>query len=186
MEETLNLRGIIVIVHALSAGIGVGAVLATDYLFVKFLRDYRITKKEVETMKGMSEVIWIALTLLVLSGIYLASTKAGVPENTKFILKMIVVGIIIINGVVLNLFITPRLHKIAFHEDHLHRNDVPDKVRKIATACGAISIFSWLLAFVLGSIRKIPFSVSEGILYYLLIIILITLVAMLTKKKADS
>jgi hypothetical protein len=181
--DAFNFRDVIVIIHALSAAVGIGTVFTTDYLFIKFLRDHRVTQEEVKVMRSLSEVIWIALGTLLFSGIYLASTKAGILESSKFLLKMAVVAMTFINGFILNIFVTPKLHKIAFHEAHTETGDEPDHVRKIAVVAGGISVFSWLLAFILGTINAIPFSFSTGVTWYFAILIVIAVGASLTRKK---
>ncbi len=180
---TFGFREVVVIVHALSAAVGIGTVLATDYLFMKFLRDHRVTQDEVKIMRSLSEMIWIALGALILSGIYLAATQSGILESPKFLLKITVVGMTFLNGLLLNIFVTPKLHKIAFHEAHTQPGDEPDHVRKIAVIAGGVSVFSWLLAFILGSIDVIPFSLGIGITVYFAILIVIVIGASFTKKK---
>lgn len=179
----LHPREIVVFIHALSASAGIGLVFATDFLFFKFTKtDYRLTEKNVSNMMGLSRLIWIALALLVASGIYLVATKTAVLSNPKFLLKMVVTGIIFLNGLVLNLFLTPRLHKIAFHDDHILPDDSPDHVRKIAMISGAISAFSWICAYTLGRLNTIPFSLLKGIAIYFAILAIIALGANLTKR----
>ncbi|MEN9582791.1 MAG: hypothetical protein RL641_745 [Candidatus Parcubacteria bacterium] len=184
METTaLNFRDIVVIIHALSASVGIGTVFATDYIFIKFLKNHRVSQDQVRIMKIMSEVIWIALGALILSGIYLAATKTGITDSPKFLLKMTVVIMTILNGLLLNIFVMPRLHKIAFHVAHTTPDDEPDHVRKIAMVTGGVSVVSWLLAFILGSIHAIPFSLSNGLTWYFGILIAVIIGASLTKKK---
>ncbi len=185
MLESLNLslREIIVFIHALSAGVGIGAVFTTDFLFFKFTKeDRRLSEKNAEIMKGLSRIIWIAITLLLASGIYLVATKMAVMQNPKFLLKMIVVAIVLLNGLLLNIFLTPRLHRIAFHDDVLAPTDSHDNVRKIAMASGAISAFSWATAFLLGKLNTIPFSLAIGAGIYFAILAIIALGANLTKR----
>lgn len=181
--STMTFRDGAILIHAIAAAIGLGTVFTTDYLIMKFLRDGRISEERARTLHHLSEVIWIAIVLLVSSGIYLAVTKAGILHSSKFLLKLAVVGIVIVNGVVLNLFLTPRLHKIAFKEGAGLANDEPDRIRKIALFAGATSAFSWVLAFILGKFKAIPLSFAEALGYYLGILVVIAIVASLSKKK---
>ena len=178
-----GLRDGVILVHAIAASIGLGAVFTTDYVMMQFIKNGRIGESQVKVMKALSEVIWIALTGLILSGIYLAVTKIGVLESSKFLLKMVVVGVLFINGLFLNFFVTPRMTRIAFHEGDILPHDEPDSVRKIAMTAGGISAFSWLLAFLLGKFYSIPLSIAEGIGAYLIALSIIALGVMFTKKK---
>lgn len=181
-EETI--RTIFVITHAFAATIGVGGVIVTDYIFIKFLKgDHRVSKRESRILKHFSEIIWIALGLLVATGIFLVITKSALLHSPKFQLKMVIVLCTIINGLLLNFFVNPKLHAISFYKDETKPTDMPDKIRKIALATGAISVSSWLFTFVLGSIKSIPFTFLEGVSLYLLVVCGIAFGATFTKKK---
>lgn len=179
----IGIRDVVIFIHALSAAVGIGGVLTTDLLFMKFTKDHRVDENEVKMMKALSQLIWVALCLLILSGVFLVASKTSLLQSPKFLLKMIVVAMVFINGLVLNFYVTPRFTKIAFHEDNILLSDVPDHVRKIAMIAGGISIFSWLLAFLLGSIKSIPFSFAVGIGSYFGILAIIAIGASLTRKK---
>jgi uncharacterized membrane protein len=180
---TMDLRHVIILIHALAAAAGLGTVLTTDYLFFSFVKNGRISEQQVATMKKLSEVIWIALVVLILSGVYLALTKAGLGHSSKFLIKLVAVAALTINGLFLNFFVTPRMSKIAFADNVMQPGDEPDRIRKIAVFAGGVSIFSWVLSFILGKFRSIPISFSEALGGYLVIILLIGIFAACTSKK---
>ncbi len=179
---TMDFRHYIILIHALAAAAGLGTVLLTDYLLIHFIKSGRISEQQVAVMKRVSKFIWISLIVLALSGIYLALTKAGLGHSSKFLVKVVAVCVLTINGVFLNVFITPRMARIAFKSGVEQPGDEPDKIRKIAMAAGGISAFSWILAFLLGKMKAIPISFSEGLTLYLGILVLIVLVVSLSKK----
>ncbi len=181
--ELTYIRDAVVIGHAFAASLGIGAVVVADYLFLKFLTDYRVSRKEVTVLKNLSTIVWVSIFLLVSTGIYLVVSNQQVLTSPKFLLKMIVVAVVIINGVVLNVFITPKLTKISFHASKIRNHDVPDATRKIAMASGAISIISWVTAFVLGSVHKIPVTLVTGISIYFACITIICVGAIVSKRK---
>ena len=169
----LEYKIVIVIMHALSAALGVGTVLVTDVFFMKFLKDYKISESESEILDTLSQVVWFALGLLILTGLALfLPTSWEYLAKTKFIAKVVVVGVIVINGSLLNLFIAPKLIKISFTNDSIDHHNETHHLRKFAFAFGAVSIVSWISTFILGSVRSLPLSVL-GILgiYTILIII---------------
>ncbi|MCU0660257.1 MAG: vitamin K epoxide reductase family protein [Candidatus Pacebacteria bacterium] len=149
--------------HLVGMAIGLGGATIADIFFFKFLKDFKISKSEADTMDTISQVIWIGLALLIISGIGLYLPEiARLNNSPKFLLKAIVVSVILVNGLFLNLLIAPRLIKISFGEKHRHRGGELHHIRKIAFALGAISISSWYSAFVLGMLRSSP--ASFGIL----------------------
>ena len=165
-------KGVIVILHALAAAVGVGATTVTDISFTKYLRDFRIDQLESASMRMYSQIIWFALGLLILTGIglYLPET-ATLNTSSKFLVKVVAVAVITLNGVVLNLFVTPLLTKMSFAA---YKKDLPAgfaRARSIMFASGAVSIASWYLVFVLGSVRSIPVSFQVGLVGYVGILI---------------
>lgn len=161
-------KHIIVIIHALAMALGLGAATLTDIFFFKFLKDFKISEGEADVMRTISQVIWFALGVVVITGIGLFLPQADVlAESSKFLVKMIVVLVIIVNGAVLNLYITPRLSQISFGEAHHHKPGELHHIRKIAFALGGISIASWYTAFLLGSLRSIPLPFTAVLALYM-------------------
>lgn len=142
--------------HLLGLAIGLGGATVADFFFFKFLRDLRISHFEANMLKHVSQVIWGGLGILVVSGagLFLAN-PTELMASDKFMVKLIVVGVIIINGAFLNLYITPKLVHISFGDPHRHHKGELRMERRIAFALGAISVSSWYSAFVLG---LLPFS----------------------------
>ena len=163
--------GLIAVLHILGAGVGLGSATISDVLFFKFLRDFKISEWEADILGTLSRVIWVSLAILVISGagLYLPDS-ALLNESPKFLAKMIIVAVIIVNGAFLNLWITPRLVKISFGGRHEHEAGELHYARRLAFALGAISVISWYSAFILGSLRESPagFSLILGG-YFLLI-----------------
>jgi hypothetical protein len=158
IEFFAEYKSIVVIGHAVSAAIGLGAATVSDVLFFKFLEDGNITNKETPVLDVMTKIMWVALTLLILTGVMLfLSDPVGYLESSKFIVKMFIVFIIAINGLLMTTYLHKNMQKLTF-TDPYHR-----KVKRIAFASGAISIASWYLSFFLGSVRSIPFDTTTGL-----------------------
>jgi uncharacterized membrane protein len=172
----LQFKTPIVILHAFSAAVGVGAVVMTDVFFFRFLKDYRISHKESETLDTISQVVWFALGMLVLTGLGLFfGDTARYLASTKFLTKSLIVGILIVNGVLLNLLVAPRLIDISFGKAHVKQPGELHRLRKISYALGAVSLTSWVAAFILGSLQSINLSVGAifGIYAVLVVIAII-------------
>lgn len=158
-------RTIIVLAHALSGAIGVGATIVTDALFMQFLADFKISRVESNTMRAVSTVFWVALGIILVTGIMLYLTDtAKYSTSSKFLIKMVAVGVIILNGLVLNWFLTPRLKHMSFHTPTARIKNT--WVKRIGFACGSISLLSWVIAFLLGSSVSIPLAFSEALIIY--------------------
>lgn len=160
-------KGVIVFFHALAASLGVGAATITDIFFFKFLKDYRISEKEKNTMDTLSNVIWVALGLLVITGIGLFLPNQEVlGQSSKFLVKVVGVFVLIVNGIFLNLVVSPKMMEISYGGEHDYVKGELHVFRKLSYALGGISISSWYVVFLLGSLRSIPISFKFGLLIY--------------------
>lgn len=156
-----------VFLHLVGVALGVGGATISDIFFFRFLADLRISKWESKILHVLSEVIWAALALFWVSGIGLFLTNvSGYLNSSKFITKMIIIGVIMLNGLVLNYYISPRLATINFKKMHKHVPGELRQFRKMAFAFGAISLTSWYAALVLGMLRSIPISVPAALVVY--------------------
>ncbi len=163
----ITYKSLFVIIHAIGAAVGLGAVVITDALFFKYLKDFRISDKENETMRTISGVVWGVVGLMIVTGIALyLSAPMDYLAKSKFIVKVIIFVVIILNGIVLNAWITPALKKISFGPV-IHQPQARLRfMRRLAFASGAISGISWFTVFILGSVRSIPVGVTTGLLVY--------------------
>lgn len=152
-------RGIILGLHLFGVILGVGGASITDILFFKFIKDFRISSDEATIISVVSQIIWFGLAILILSGIGLYLPEADrFNQSSKFLVKVVAVGVILVNGAFLNLVVAPRLIHITFGGPHHHKSGELKHLRKVAYALGAISITSWYCAFILGLIKSIPLS----------------------------
>ena len=169
----IKYKTLLLIGHLVGVALGVGGATITDVLFFRFLKDFRISEFEAGVLNTISQVIWFALTILVVTGLGLYAPQAEIlNESSKFLVKMVVVAVIIINGAALNLLVAPKLVNISFGERHEHEAGELLRLRKLAYALGGISITSWYTTLVLGSLRSVPLS------FYVLLSIYIALIGL--------
>lgn len=100
----------IVILHLLGMALGLGGATIVEIFFFKFLKDFRISSLEADVLHTLSQVIWFALAFIILTGfgLYLPEAQELI-SSSKFLVKMVAVLVIIINGAFLNLLISPKL-----------------------------------------------------------------------------
>jgi hypothetical protein len=142
----------------------------TDTLFLKFLSDKVVTAGEKEVMDILSKVLWTALIVLILSGVALfLSNPAVYSASSKFLVKVVIVGVIFLNGILLTTYLGPHLERLQFNtKESLLENR---GFKRIAFISGVVSISSWYAAFFLGLLSSIPLTFVQGILIYLLVIL---------------
>lgn len=166
-EFFLNIKPVMIILHALAAAVGLGSIVVTDSLFFQFLKDFKISHKEDETMRTISKVFWAAILVLFITGLILyLSAPMDYLTKSKFLVKLVIFVIIVTNGALLNWYLTPHLKKIAFGPVVVEPSKKMRFLRRLAFASGVVSIISWLSVFLLGSLRSIPLTFAQGLLVY--------------------
>lgn len=147
----LQTREYNITIHLLGVAMGLGGTFIIDIMFSHFMRKYNISASESVIMHLISQMIIFGLFLLILSGVaLLLPAFDAFAQNPRFIMKMIVVVVVIINGAALNLYLTPKMKKISLKEEDLAEYEM---LNKISFALGAISIVSWLSAFLLAMLK---------------------------------
>lgn len=133
-----------------------GGATVTDILFFDFLRDLKVTQKEAAVMRLLSHVIMGALGVIALSG--LALFLGDIPRysaSAPFLAKMILVGIVTINGAAMHSFVSPRLVELSFARwPHTDRVSV-HRLRIVAFALGAVSFTSWYTSFFIAMLKTL-------------------------------
>ena len=168
--------------HILGVVLGLGGATITDILFFKFLKDYKISRIESSVMQTLSQIIWFGLAVGILTGLGLYLPRmAELGQSAKFLVKVIVVGVIIVNGAFLNLLITPKLARMHFNAKEKTRKMA--RMRKLSFALGAISITSWYSAFILGSMHSSPIAFKPLLTLYIGIVFLAILSSQLVERR---
>lgn len=178
--ETASLHSILLVMHIFGVILGAGGAFVSDGVFFTSLKDKVISKDEFNILKTASNFIWGGLILLIISGIGLfAQDVEALSSSEKFISKMTVVGIIILNGIIFHFIHLPFLKR---HQDKKLASKTDPSSEKLipfVLASGVISIVSWASAVILGSLRSFSYSYTTFLSVYTLIIglgILTTLV----------
>jgi uncharacterized membrane protein len=184
----MEYRSGILIAHVLFMALGLGAATLTDIFFFRFLKDQRISQEESEILSTLSEFIWFALSFIVLTGLALYLPQAAHYHDVpKFLAKVVVVGVILVNGAFLNLYIAPKLSKISFGEPHHHKEGELNIARRLAFALGPISVVSWYSAFILGSLpASTPLSFTMFLKIYLLLLVGAVAIGQFTERRLSK
>lgn len=164
------LHDLLVPLHVFGVVIGMGAAFASDAIFLSSLKDGRLSNTELRILKLGGKIVWIGLGIIVLSGMGIFFTD---PErylaSDKFLAKMTIILVLVANGIVFHALHIPRLHRHA--EKELSESSEFRKARPLFILSGAVSMVSWISAFILGSFSSFPLSFLELIGIYALCIL---------------
>jgi hypothetical protein len=173
-------RRLYLTLHVFSVVLGMGAALVSDYLFTFFVRDFKINKFEHSTFRRMSKLVWASLYAITLSGIAVfLSDISKYAHSDKFLTKMTVVFVIVINGYLMKRLLEPVLHKLKFDADFTFHKIT---LRKKAFVLGAISGASWLSAFVLAMLKNLPYTYFKMLSVYGLVVLGAIIMAQVVEK----
>lgn len=168
--DWIDLKTFYVLLHLFGVTLGAGGSFMSDVLFIATTKDKVLDSSEFSILKKGSMVTWIGLFMLIISGGLLVSLDPSFYfSSDKFILKMIIVSILTINGIIFHVIHTPRLKNLV--GKHLSTSSEFRKSSKSMYYSGAISIVSWVSALILGGLRLIPVSVFIGLIIYLGLIV---------------
>lgn len=156
--------------HVLSLIFGLGGATFSDLLLFHFLKDLKVSEKEAEIMKFMGRVVFIGLGFAAVSGALLYSTDPETYQvSAKFQAKMVIVGVVTLNGIALHTYMLPRLLHVVFGDEPQSRESLA--IRRRAFVFGAVSVVSWYSAFFLGFVKSTVFSAQQILVGYLLLVL---------------
>lgn len=179
IEFFIYIKTPLVILHVLSVVLGMGSALVSDVLFSFYGRDKELNETEIRTLDILAKIVLFGLVFIILSGVGLFITDISkYSHSIKFLTKMSIMAVLLINGYILNSYVWPRLLSKTFFTSPTDRN-----IRRIAFACGAVSVVSWVVVCALGIMKSIPMSYGVAMSLYLLGIIFAIVVALVIEKR---
>lgn len=181
LPEFIDQKTIYLIAHIFGVALGAGSAFVSDAMFFSTIKDGRIQKHELRFLKLGGKLVWLGIFVLFVSGILLVSTDpTKYLSSSKFLAKVSIVGIIILNGIIFHLIHIPHIR------NHLGLKfaDSPTFVKRapLLMASGAISITSWISTVILGMLKNVPYGYEQIMGIYLIILGLAISIAVLTTK----
>lgn len=164
------LRGI----YLVAILVGIMATTLHTSTFLKFLRDFEISREEERRLRMFSNTAWVAIIAVLLSGIglVLGDMYNEIMGGERFIVLAVILGILVVYEVVVNMLVGPRLIQVHFAEgdemdDHEH-----DYQRKLAFGFSALGVVSWYMLLLFSVISFYPYSSTTLLLIYVIVLII--------------
>ena len=127
--------------HIAGVIIALGSVVFVDIALVwlKFKPKEASIIAKITPMLSLQ--VWLGLILISISGLLMFLPNSVIAENSVFQFKMFLVLIVFLNGIFLNVWVTPRFEKLV---PEWHKNTPKVKnFTKIAGIATAISFLAW-------------------------------------------
>ena len=154
-----------VLLHLMGLVVGLGSVTTLDVYLLRFLRGDTVTPTDAHLVGLVSKLAALGLLLLWLSGIgflVLAwTTNPQLLTSPKVHAKLIVVGILTINGAVLHFKVLPQIERAVGRPLFCRSGRRSDRIWM--RVCGGVSAASWWTPFALGAIRELNFAASAWV-----------------------
>lgn len=161
----VNFKIIFIVIHVLSVVFGMGSALVSDFLFNFFSKDRKFDSKELKILEILSRVVWCSLVIIFISGVFIFfSNPSHYMHSTKFLAKMTIFSILLLNGAFLNYYIWPQIVGKKFFQKK------KENLRTISFISGAISFISWLYVCALGVLDSVPLGYFDILSFYFIIL----------------
>jgi uncharacterized membrane protein len=140
--------------HLIGLIFGLGGVTATDIVSAYGMHiNPKMMPKVVSLFKALSFMIWVGLFLLIASGIGLWLTSADIYganlSTWQFYLKLGLTGLAALNGLFLNIIVTPMWENVVELENFRETKEYRIALF-LGFISGGLSFASWWCAFGLG------------------------------------
>lgn len=174
-------REVVLLVHLFGLALGAGAAFFSDFLFTHIIKDKRIDDKEYSLLRLASSVVWLGLSVLFISGllIFIGDTER-LLDASKFLAKMTIVFILLVNGIYFHFSHIPKLRKVVGKK--LDRRVFKKKQSRLFFMSGAVSGVSWAAALVLGGLSSLSLSYLQIMGLYVAVLLPAVLFSLVLEK----
>lgn len=126
-------------VHIVGTVVAVGAVAVTDALTIMTKLRPKCMKVLVFFSPFLSMLVWGGFFLLAVSGSALLLVGRGDPGNPLFQFKMLLTGLVFVNGIIMTEYIVPRFERLVKNECY----DLPPSLHRLAVGSATLSVLGW-------------------------------------------
>ncbi len=173
----------IVITHLFGVIIGAGGAFAGDLMFFNTVQDRKISKTEIRFLKLGSKMVWAGLFIIVVSGFLIFLTDVDkYLLSDKFMAKMTIIAMLVLNGVIFHILHIPLLHRHSNNKSFSLSKEFGRR-RTGLLLSGVVSMVSWLSAFILGSLKNVPYTYVQIMFVYLFLLLGGSFVALLIRNR---
>lgn len=165
-------RYILIIAHLFGVVVGAGAAVMSYFIYFASVRDRIITKDEMRFIRLSTQVVWLGLLFLFVSGMLLTlKSPEWYLQSSKFQAKITLVLILTFNHGLIQKIHLPNLKKPSKKTNWQARLQYYGLF-----VSAAVAGCSWMLTVILGSLARVQYSFLEIMLAYLVLVGIVTVV----------
>lgn len=184
VEFLFNYRDLLSWVFGLALLIGTIVTTLHAFTFVRFLKDFEISKKEYRRLGMFSHTAWICLAFVFLTGLglVLTDTYREITGNSEFLVMGVTLGVLVVYEFIQNIIIAPRLIDIHFGDRPKLDDEEHNYQRKIAFSFVSIGVLSWYMMMLFVNISWHEFDPLNLVAMYTIVLIAGVVVSLLVER----
>ena len=177
----MALEEVTITLHILSAAVAVGAVITTDFLHLKGLKNHSLEKKLLGVYPYLTQIIYLTLAALLITGLGVLHFRPWLLQGSFFQLKMALFTLVIINGVVLN-------HRVGKLLETVVKTGNASKRYLIESSLfGSLSVVTWISIFVLALTKDTGgYSIQQFLTAYTCLLALVFIISYFAQATSHS
>lgn len=177
-----DIEGVLLMLKFFGFTLGVGGATSSVFLFGHFLEDASIDEKELVSLKGIFELVWVGFGLVLMSQFSLFVAYRDVMVNSgPFVAQIVSLLVFAFAAAVLMIIYAPFLIFVPFKKVSPEDSQATFRTLRHPTIVfGGVALVSWYFAFVMNFIDEVSFSILTVI--FLAILLFVALFASLWDK----
>ncbi|MEX2436533.1 MAG: vitamin K epoxide reductase family protein [Candidatus Paceibacterota bacterium] len=187
LPSLVTIEPVLILMKDLGFIFGIGGATAAVFIFMKFLEDYNLDHKEVDTLKSFYESIWLGLALVFISkySLYIIHAQT-LSSSSLFHAEMIGLFVVLIAGVVFKIILSPFLVVLPFKKEKEgdKKSISLESVQRTTILTGAIALASWYFSFFTNYIPE--YSISTLMVIYLIFLLSAVILAIILNNSINK
>jgi hypothetical protein len=175
-----------VFVNIFAYALGASLAIVTEFLTLKFLKDFKIDQKEKIMLMYLWQILWSAIFLIIISSFAIFIFELKIFDNQRlYLIKSMIFSFIIFGSILMSFFILPKLDKSKISCSVMHITST-SFYRNIAIAFSTMLLISWLLSVFISQVFYCTCSIKKNLATYLIIIFTSAILAIITFQYRDK
>jgi hypothetical protein len=160
-----------IVIHVIGAVAGVGAVTVHDLQYFRAFGDKDLGIAFLKSSHFYGRIIQFGLALLVISGLTFMLSRPVLWGSEKIVTKLVLVGILMINGFFINFIHHPRLGALK-GEDWQNKTTALKNVALSRLSFDSISLATWYSILFLGAVGRQPWQWWQIAIGYVVLVLI--------------
>jgi putative copper export protein len=144
----MDYHGFLLMIHALGLAWGVGGATVNTILVMKADKNPEIAPVVMSLVPSVAKLIWVAIMLLIVSGLGLSLELADYFDSQVLLVKHVIIAVMVVIGLVMIVVFMPKMQQMA------PKGGPPSAeflaLKKKVQAMGMLNFFLWYAIFVMS------------------------------------